>query len=290
MEIVIKDGVKYTRHFFETESQFEQIILSQYKFIFGDNAILFDKQKIRTATGIGTIPDAFIISPDKLKWYIIEVELASHNVYQHVIPQITRFKNALENIHNRKALVTFFDRSIEDDLTKLAGWISATDDKNVFRLISEILDEEPELIIIIDDQNEELEIASKNLPFNTRINIFKTFCRDGFGLGDNIFQFDILAVNKKITKEKIRLQQTVDIKDKNGELRKKASSPSAVEWAQQIPELSGMHGLSNWTDICNHYKLNYEGNSARRVLKAWVKKINPIGFQYPMLKNEYTYR
>ena len=82
MEIILKDGVKYNRFSFETENQFEKIVLSQFKFIFGENAILFDKQKIKTATGIGTIPDAFVICPDKMKWYIIEVELASHNVYQ----------------------------------------------------------------------------------------------------------------------------------------------------------------------------------------------------------------
>ena len=59
------------RHHFDSESQFEKVALEQHKFIFGDNTILFDKQKIKTATGIGTIPDAFVISPDKNKWYII---------------------------------------------------------------------------------------------------------------------------------------------------------------------------------------------------------------------------
>ena len=65
MEIILKDGVKYIRHFFDNENQFEKVALGQYKFIFGNNTILFDKQKIKTATGIGTIPDAFVISPDK---------------------------------------------------------------------------------------------------------------------------------------------------------------------------------------------------------------------------------
>ena len=92
MEIILKDGVKFIKHSFDLENQFEKIVLTQYKSIFGENAILFDKQKVKTATGIGTIPDAFVISPDKRKWYIVEVELAIHNVYQHIIPQITKFK------------------------------------------------------------------------------------------------------------------------------------------------------------------------------------------------------
>src|SRR5664280_1194820 len=95
MEILLKDGVTYSLHTWETENEFEKIALGQFKSIFGENAILFDKQKIKTETGIGTIPDAFVICPDIKKWFIIEVELAIHDVYRHIIPQITKFKNAL---------------------------------------------------------------------------------------------------------------------------------------------------------------------------------------------------
>lgn len=190
MDILIKDGVRYLTHDFASEAEFEKIVLGQFKFIFGDNAILFDKQKIKTEAGIGSIPDAFIINPESQKWCIIEIELASHNVYQHIIPQITKFKNALDNGQTRKTLLKFFDSNIENDLNKLATWVAATNNKNIHRQLSEIIDKEPELLIIIDGHNPELEIASKNLPFTTRINIFKTFCREGYGLGDNIFQME----------------------------------------------------------------------------------------------------
>ena len=278
MEILIKDGVKFIQHTFETESQFEKIVFGQFKFIFGDKAILFDKQKIRTATGIGTIPDAFVISPDKQKWYIIEVELATHNVYQHIIPQITRFKNALDNVQTKRALTKYFDKAIEEDINKMANWFEATEDKNVTRLLSDIIDEDPELLIIIDGTNEELEIASRNLPFITRINIFKTFCREGFGLGDNIFQFDTFASSKKTLKLK---PVVVNPNSSNTNYKQerepgfKAPSPSTVEWVQTIPELANLKGLYKWTNICDYYKLKHKGNSARRVLQKWVKENKP---------------
>jgi len=279
MEILLKDGVKFTRHTFELENQFEKIALEQYKSIFGENAILFDKQKIKTETGIGTIPDAFVISPDKHKWYIIEVELAIHDVYQHIIPQITKFKNALGNTKTRKTLIKYFDKSIENDFGKLANWVSATDGKNVFRLLSEILDEEPQLLIIIDDINEELQNVSKNLPFATKINVFKTFCREGYGLGDNIFQFETFATTKRITKDKKIINKADEqqrlIEEKERITGSKAPSPSAVEWTQKIHELTGISGLNKWSSICDHYKLNFKGNSARRVLQAWVKINKP---------------
>jgi hypothetical protein len=144
--------------------------------------------------------------------------------------------------------------------------------------LSEILDEEPQLLIIIDDKNEELEIASKNLPFATRINIFKTFCREGFGLGDNIFQFDTFTSAKKITKEKFLEstpnEQTFERQTTQREPGKKRS-PSAPEWIQQIPELSGLKGLYKWTDLCDHFNLRHQGNSARRVFQKWVERNKP---------------
>lgn len=275
MEIILKDGVRYVRHYFDSESQFEKIALGQFKFIFGDNAVLFDKQKIKTATGIGTIPDAFVISPDKNKWFIIEVELESHDVYQHIIPQMIKFKNALDNIHNRRALTKAFDKAIEDDLNKFADWMSATNDKNIFRSLSEIIEKEPELLIIIDNPKKELENSINNLPFSTRINVFKTFYREGYGLGDNIFLFDTFTTSRRIITDKVKeiipaeKKASVRMQKKD---RLKTPSPSALEWAKQIPELSNMTGLTSWRDFCDYLKIPVGGDSARRRLKKWVEK------------------
>lgn len=191
MESLIKDGVKYLIHNFQLENEFEKIVLRQSKLLFGENSIVFEKQKIRTPPGMGAIPDALIINPTTNKWFVIEIELAIHNVYHHIIPQITKFKNALENEQTRKSLLKYFDSEIENDLNKLATWYSSTQSKSPHKHLSEIIDKEPELIIIIDGQNKELEIASKNLPFHTKINVFKTYTREGVGLGDSIYSFDL---------------------------------------------------------------------------------------------------
>ena len=107
MEIILKDGVKFIQHNFDRESEFEIVVLQQAKHIFGNDAILLDKQKIKTETNIGTMPDAFVVCPASRRWYVVEVELASHSVYSHIIPQITKFKSALDNNATRKALLKY---------------------------------------------------------------------------------------------------------------------------------------------------------------------------------------
>lgn len=56
---------------------------------------------------------------------------------------------------------------------------------------------------------------------------------------------------------------------------KKASTPSASEWASSIPELNSEKNLSSWKAICDELHIDPAGDSARRKLKTWVKDNRP---------------
>lgn len=186
MEILVKDGVKYTPYNFQgKENEFELIIFSNFKQVFGDNTIIFSKQKIKTSTEIGTIPDGFAIDFKSDKWYIIEVELSCHDVYSHIVPQLTKFSSALKNIQTRKLLIKAFENEINTDPFKNA-LLTSNGKKEIFKSITEIVDKSPELVIFIEKEHKELNSVFSDLPFKTRINIFKVFTRHGFGLGDEI--------------------------------------------------------------------------------------------------------
>ncbi len=117
------------------------------------------------------------------------------------------------------------------------------------------------------------------MPFVTRINVFKTFCREGYGFGDNIFLFDTFTTAKRIVTEKM-LEQNFEEKKFSADTEEKEEasktpSPSATEWVQQIPELIDIRGLGNWARVCKHPKIDPKGASARLVLQNWVKKNRP---------------
>lgn len=189
MDILIKDGVKYFQtDFHGKELEFEKIVFKQYKHLFGENTILFTKRMIQTSTGIGTIPDAFLIDFERGKWFIIEVEISNHDVYSHIVPQLTKFSSALNNPYTRKQLVKVFESEIRADASKNELLLS-NGKTEVFKAVSEILDNNPELIIIIEQQHAELTSIFNSLPFKTQINIFKTFTQD-LDQGDKIFQIE----------------------------------------------------------------------------------------------------
>ncbi len=286
MEILLKDGVKYVQHQFEKEAEFEKIVFEQYNSIFGKSSILFKKQKLKTFSGIGSIPDGFIVDPQKNKWYILEVELSSHDVHRHILPQITKFKTSLRNYQNRKTLIDDFDKSINANPFDFAIWQSVTNDRNTHRKITEIVDSEPELLIIIDGENQSLEEALSDFPFKTRVNLFKTYYRDGYGLGDSIFSFETYDLQRIPLPVKNKVVETVEevvkiydspkaVIPQSGSLKNATKSPSANEWASKIPELRSLLPVSNWKIICNYLKLDVGADSARRVLKKYTDKNRP---------------
>ncbi len=200
MDILVKDGTRYFQtNFHGKEFDFEKVVFTQYKYLFGENTILFTKKKIQTATNIGTIPDAFVIDFEKEKWFIIEVEISNHDVYSHIVPQLTKFSSALNNPQTRKQLVKFFEKEIKTDPNKNDLLIS-NGKTEVFKIVSEILDREPELIIIIEQEHKELTSIFNALPFKTKINIFKTFTQDGLEDGDCIFQIEPIFKERQQTK------------------------------------------------------------------------------------------
>jgi len=48
------------------------------------------KHVLKTASGIGSIPDAYVINLSKSELYVVENELASHPVYDHVMKHLTK--------------------------------------------------------------------------------------------------------------------------------------------------------------------------------------------------------
>ena len=57
--------------------------------------------------------------------------------------------------------------------------------------------------------------------------------------------------------------------------KKKSPTPSLRDWIKNIPELSKRGDLNSWKDICDLYRVDVGGDSARRALKRWAKENKP---------------
>src|SRR3989304_7264181 len=107
--ILFKDSKRYTEKKYNTEQEFEELVFSNSKMLFGKNTILIDvKKKIGTQFLGGVVPDFFLIDltdKENPEFYLGEVELASHKFYHHIFPQITKFFAFFKNPTSQKELI-----------------------------------------------------------------------------------------------------------------------------------------------------------------------------------------
>ena len=94
---------------FSLESDFEKEVVFNSKQFFGSNSIYIDaKRKIQTKNIGNSIPDGFLFDLSDKKnpeFYIVEVELAKHDFYSHIFPQITKFFGFYKNFKSQNELV-----------------------------------------------------------------------------------------------------------------------------------------------------------------------------------------
>jgi hypothetical protein len=99
-----KNGKVYSKMEFSSEDEIENIVIKNFKLLFGDYSILLEKNLINTNAGKGTIPDGIIIDFQGNKWYILEVERGIHGTWEHIAPQISKQITAMENLETKSKI------------------------------------------------------------------------------------------------------------------------------------------------------------------------------------------
>lgn len=191
MELLI-DGARYKLWTPQNEAVLEDIIKEHAKDIFGEDSIYFDiKQKIKSSAGIGSIPDGYVITlGDTPRWYIVEVELSSHPLFEHIVPQMNRFIHGIKNLLSQRKIVDALHEEIstDEDLTRrIQSKIGSTE---IFKFLSDLVSHAPKLAIVIEQDTEELREAVDGLKLETKVVEFKTFEKEGASLAVHAHLFE----------------------------------------------------------------------------------------------------
>lgn len=195
MPILLIDGVRYEERMPATEHEFEQIVKEHAKDIFGEQSVYLDiKQKLKSKSGIGSIPDGYvIILGDQPHWHIVEAELSSHPLYEHIVPQVSKFINGIKNPSTQKDIADSLYQEIDgDDFLKLR-LKKAIGTTETYKFLSDLLSKLPVVTIIIEKHTEQLDEAISALA-HPQIEVveLQTFAREGVGLNVHAHLFEPL--------------------------------------------------------------------------------------------------
>jgi len=195
MKILMKDGIKYLLYQYKDESELEEYVKKHIKFIFGDGSLFFEKTKIKSRAGIGSIPDGFVLQIHNQKWYVLEIELAQHPLYEHIVPQISKFYSGIKNHTTRKKLIDAFYEEIKSNPLLMYVYEAANIKKDLYKFLTDLVNDSPEIVVIIDNKTKEIEDICASLPFPSRVIEFKTYQREQSNVF--IYAFEVLAIFRK---------------------------------------------------------------------------------------------
>jgi len=158
--ILFREGNKYILHRYQGEDDFEIDVFSNSKHFFGLKSILVDvKKRIDSKSLGGAIPDAFLFEisdPKNPEFYLVEIELSTHDFYKHIFPQITKFFSFFRNTESRKDLVEKIYSVITTDSGILKLFKKLIGNREVYKFISDTIENSQNILLVIDGEKKEL--------------------------------------------------------------------------------------------------------------------------------------
>ena len=207
MPILLIDGVKYEAWTPRSEDEFEQTVKEHASDIFGEQSIYPDiKHKLKTKSGIGSIPDGYvIIFGDEPQWHIVEVELSSHPLYEHIVPQVSKFINGIKNPPTQKDIVDALYQEIGSDEFLKLRLKKAIGTTETYKFLSDLISKPPLVTIIIEKHTEQLDEAVSAIAHSQiKVVELQTFTREGVGLSVHAHLFEPLyKVREPLTVESV---------------------------------------------------------------------------------------
>ena len=158
--VIIQQEKKYQELRLALESDLESDVINNSKIFFGKDTIYIDaKRKIDTKSLGGSIPDGFLFDfsdKEDPQFYLIEVELSTHDFYKHIFPQITKFFAFFRNPKSMNELVEKLFSLINNDDTLKKELKKYLVEKEIYKFIKDIIENSQNILLLIDGEKEEL--------------------------------------------------------------------------------------------------------------------------------------
>jgi predicted transport protein len=155
------NGHKYIESPYDSEKSLENIIKNNSKLLFGPTTIYIDLKPRINAVALGeSIPDGLLLDLKDLEnpeFYLVEVELARHDFYNHIFRQVTKFIAFYRNPQARSQLIEKIFLLIQSDKTLEDEFKRFLKGKEIFKFMKDAADDSQNILLIIDETKPELE-------------------------------------------------------------------------------------------------------------------------------------
>jgi predicted transport protein len=207
--VIFHNNSKFTEYSYGSEDDFEQLMFKNSKLLFGSSTIYINlKTKIDTASLGSSKPDGLLFdlsNIDSPEFYLVEVELAKHDFYRHIFPQITRFFAFFRNSKAQNGLIENIFTLVQSDKELDKQFKFFLKGKETFKFIKDTVENSQNILLVIDDMKPELtEMINTYTEWSkmVRLLVLKEFRNDTDKLMVLSPDFEGVALTEEITESK----------------------------------------------------------------------------------------
>lgn len=196
------------------------MIKEHSKEIFGEDSLYFGiKQRIFSKTGIGSIPDGYLIKFKPLEWYIVEAELSSHS-HEHVVMQLNRFMSGIRNFQSQREITeALYGEIARNPLMKETVKVNSNAD-DAHHFLTNLVSQQPKILILIEQEDPDIQEACENLRVVPEIITFKTLVKEKADIKTHAHLYEPLA---KVEEPKETIRE-----------RKREYPPYRLNWEKRL--------------------------------------------------------
>lgn len=156
------------------------MIIEHSKEIFGKDSVYFDrKHKLKSVSGVVSIPDGYVLSLSKpFRWYIVEGELSSHPLHEHITGQLNKFYVGIKNLNTQRELIDAMHKEIDGDKVLRAYVETMIGSAEIKGFLLDLISGQPEIVVIIEEMGDKVREACEGLRAVPIVKEFKTFVRE----------------------------------------------------------------------------------------------------------------
>ena len=183
--MIIQGNKKLIEAEFDNEQEIEDVVIENSEYFFGSSSIFLPKKLIKTRDEFGTIPDGFAIDLASRTWYVVEVELVHHSVWNHIAPQVAKQMIAVATPESRQILEEVIIQMIDEhEDVKEKFKEEGIKEIDIRKVLDEILRKSPVIGMPINRISQDLKDWAGTLRNDVRLWLVRKFIE--FGVPENV--------------------------------------------------------------------------------------------------------
>jgi hypothetical protein len=170
------------------------------------------------------------------RWYIVEGELSSHPLHEHITGQLNKFYVGIKNLNTQRELIDALHKEIDSDKILRAYVETMIGSAEIKGFLLDLISEQPGIVVIIEEMGDKVREACDGLKAVPIIKEFKTFVRED---APNVHAHLFEPLNQQE-----RPEEHKKIRARKGEITSQASYMLPI-----LDALSEMGGTGRMSDV-----------------------------------------